>query len=508
MTTSTTQHQDQDTQPVAPLTPMAMGFTDSPPPPDTRTLVEQVQQGAVEPPAGFNLYPSHTLPMDTARRLIRDIFTITGTRTLVWWRGDWWRYQGTCWARAESELDIKGPIWYRLEGVEYSSKDDEVKPWSPTQSRVANLIEPLQILTHLPDSQHAPCWLNDAPRRAGLIPMTNGLLDLNTLVMEPHTPSYFATWALDFPYLPGAKCPVWEQFLAQVFAHDMAGAQLLQEYAGYLISGRLDQHKALLIVGPRRGGKGTISRVLHQLMGRGNTVSPSLGNLGSEFGLSPLIGKPLAVIEDARGDDDRRNNTTVERLLSVIGCDQVAINRKNKDYLTTTLPTRFVLVSNETPRFLDSSGAITSRFMSVKLRQSFEANPDTALGDKLGRELPGIFNWALQGLTRLNQQGAFTRPETMDTMHALMGDISSPVARFIDERYTVTGDEADVLTVSTVFNVFRAWNDEQGYRPMNRDSFVQRVQASCPQVIYKNSRLNGVAARRFFGIQAKPYNFS
>ncbi|WP_080793152.1 DNA primase family protein [Corynebacterium pacaense] len=457
-----------------------------------------------------SIYPSAALPLSVARRLLKDCFEHPTGRTLVYWQNTWHLWDGTKWRSAADDLDVKERVWERLEQAQVEDKEGNLLPWMPTTSKVAGLMEPLMILARVPADAVTPRWLsgNQHPHSETIIAMRNGLLNRSTMQLQPHTAEFFNLWSLGFDFNPKATCPVWERFLSQVFAHDPAGALLLQEFAGYLISGRTDMHKALLIVGPRRGGKGTISRTLRSLMGADNCVSPSLGTLGSDFGLADLIGKPLAVVEDARADDDRRNNTTVERLLNIIGEDAVSVNRKNRDYWNGTLPTRFVVISNETPRFLDSSGAITSRFMSVRLKASFEDNPDIHLGEKISRELPGVFLWALGGLERLTRQGHFTRPETMDEMHDLMSDMASPMMQFLEESYEVTGDEDDVLKVSAVFGRFKVWADEQNMRPMNRDTFVQRVQAVNPSISYKNTRVNGRMGRHFFGIKENAWHFS
>lgn len=477
--------------------------------PDAPTTAERIAAGELEAAEDYNVYPSPAQPMQVARRLVDDLFTTGGLSTLVYWRGDWWKWDQTAWRLLDDELDVKEPLWYRLEEVTYLDKEDDVKAWAPTTAKIHNLMEPLAIRSRIPGTLDAPAWLDNTghPPAATVISMQNGLLNLETKELATHSPRFFNTWALDFDYDPAATCPVWDGFLSEVFAHDPAAAHLLQEYVGYLISGRTDMHKALLIVGPRRGGKGTISRTVQQLVGVANCVSPSLSSLGSEFGLASLIGKPLAVVEDARADDDRRNNATVERLLNIIGEDAVSINRKNKDYWDGTLPTRFMLFSNETPRFLDSSGAITSRFISVRLKASFEANPDTELGAKLRRELPGIFNWALAGLERLERQGRFTIPETMAEMTDLMSDLSSPVMRFLDEKFTVTGGDEDTRTVTEVFANFKAWAEDQEMKTMNRDTFIQRVLAAQPSVSFKNTALPGQSKTRlFFGLKEKPWN--
>lgn len=476
--------------------------------PDPPTIAERIAAGELDTTEDFNTYPSAQLPMAVSRRLVSDLFTTGDHRTLAFWRGDFWTWQGPAWQQVEDDLDVKGPLWERLEKVTVKGdKEGDLKPWAPTTAKVQNLMEPLAILSRIRGSADAPLWLDgtEHPPAGRMVSMKNGLLDLDTLTITVHTPGFFNTWALDFNYDPTATCPTWEGFLAEIFAHDPNGVLLLQEMAGYYVSGRTDLHKALMIIGPPRGGKGVISRTLKQLAGLDNTVSPSLHSLGSEFGMADLIGKPLAIVEDARSDD-RRSNLAVERLLNVIGEDAVSINRKNRDYWNGTLPTRFLLVSNETPRFLDSSGAITNRFMSVRLLKSYADNPDTTLGYRINQELSGIFNWALAGLDRLDKQGSFTRPETMDEMVDLMGDLASPVKKFLDEQYEVTGDPMCHIRVSDVHTKFKVWCEDQELKPMNRDTFVQRVVAADPRVSYKNTTVPGHRKTRwFFGLGDKPW---
>ena len=144
----------------------------------------------------------------------------------------------------------------------------------------------------------------------------------------------------------------------------------LQEFFGYVISGRTDLHKILLLVGPTRAGKGVIARILKSLVGRGNYAGPTLASLGTNFGLSPLIGKPLAIVSDARLGGANVHQV-VERLLSISGEDMLTVDRKYREPWTGTLPTRFLVISNELPRFGDASGAIANPV--------YRAEPDRVL---------------------------------------------------------------------------------------------------------------------------------
>src|SRR5262249_26113157 len=150
-----------------------------------------------------------------------------------------------------------------------------------------------------------------------------------------------------------------------------------------------------------------IARVLKELLGRGNYVGPTLASLGTNFGLEPLVGKPLAIISDARLGGANVHQV-VERLLSISGEDVLTIDRKYRQHWTGTLPTRFFVISNELPRFGDASGAIASRFILLTLRESWLGRENTRLTSQLLEELPGILNWALDGLEALQKQGSFT----------------------------------------------------------------------------------------------------
>jgi putative DNA primase/helicase len=73
-----------------------------------------------------------------------------------------------------------------------------------------------------------------------------------------------------------------------------------------------------MFVGPPRGGRGTIGRVLKGLIGEENYVGTKLGSFAETFGLQSWIGKKVAVFSDARLDGLRRDklSTITEQLLN------------------------------------------------------------------------------------------------------------------------------------------------------------------------------------------------
>lgn len=420
------------------------------------------------PPAGPDaparrkpeMLPSPSDPMAVARHLL-PAWTVDGCHTVRHWRGGWMRWQRTRWAEVE-EKEIRAELYTRLENAVYVNADDEVVPWAPTKRKIADLLEATAAILHLPSAVDAPTWTGEPPTIAHgpLVACTNGLLDVATRELLDHDPRYFNLVSVPFDYNRGAPEPKrWLDFLADLWPDDAEQIDVLQEFFGYVLSGRTDLHKILLIVGPTRSGKGTIARVLTAMIGKANMAGPTLASMASNFGLSPLLGKPLAVISDARmaGRDTQH---VVERLLTISGEDTIDVDRKYRDPWTGKLPTRFLILSNELPNFGDASGTIAHRFIVLSMTVSWLGKENTRLTDELTSELPGILNWALTGLGRLAERGRFTEPATSVEAVVAMKDAASPTSAFVREKCTV-GPGLEV-EADTLYAAWKTWCEDNG----------------------------------------------
>jgi putative DNA primase/helicase len=297
------------------------------------------------------ILPSPFHPMAVARTFVAECCMREGTLTLRHWRGGWWMWRTAHWV----EVDDRGmrSILYRFtEDALYVTSSDSVAAWAPNRRKIGDLLEALSAVCFLRNDIDQPNWLEENCASDGnvIVAVANGLLDIERKRLIPHTPQFFNQTSVPFNFDPDVPDPErWLSFLDQLWPNDPAAINVLGEWFGYVISGRTDLHKILLTVGPTRGGKGVIARILTALIGRENVAGPTLNSLGGEFGLAPLIGKPLAVISDARfvGKD---SNVVVERLLSISGEDTLTVNRKFRDQWTGKLPSRLHVISNELPR--------------------------------------------------------------------------------------------------------------------------------------------------------------
>ncbi|MFI0716238.1 phage/plasmid primase, P4 family [Streptomyces inhibens] len=431
--------------------------------------------------------PPPSNPMAVARHLAPDWQGSEGQLLRRRWRGSWMRWAGSSW-RELDEQQVRASLYQRLEHVTYEAGTDkdgepEIRPWAPTKQKIGNLLDAITSITLLPSNVDAPTWIGDgaaADDHGPIVACENGLLRVRDRELLPLTPDFFNLVSVPFAYDAQATAPNWERFLHQVWPDDQQSIDALQEWFGYVLSGRTDQQKILLIVGPTRSGKGTIARVLAELVGRGNLAGPTLAGLGSNFGLSTLLGKPLAVISDARLSG-RDGGQVVERLLTISGEDTIDIDRKFRDPWTGKLPTRLMILSNELPNFGDSSGVIARRFIALNMTVSWLGKEDTDLTDKLSTEMPGILNWALDGLARLEAKGRITEPPSSREAVTTMQDTASPTSAFVRECCQ-TGPGCDV-TVDALWSVWKDWAEDNGVRSVGtKQMFGRNLQSVVPQL--------------------------
>ena len=341
-----------------------------------------------------------------------------------------------------------------------------------TANVTGNVLDCLKAKSILEYRTEPPAWIGDKPgpwAADQLLATKSELVHLPSLVsglsgyVLPATPRYFTTAALDYQFSVDAPPPAtWLTFLSQLWPKDVGSIGTLQEWFGYCLTPDTRQQKILLVVGPKRSGKGTVARVIRSLVGRENVAGPTLASLATNFGLWPLLSKSLAIISDARLGGRTDSQIVVERLLSISGEDALTADRKNQEPVTAKLPTRLMILSNELPRLADSSGALAGRMIVLRLTESFYGREDHDLTTKLQGELAGILLWSIEGWRWLRQRGRFEQPESSRELIDGMADLSSPVGAFVRDRCLVGPSYR--AAVDDLFAEWKLWCEHNGRR--------------------------------------------
>ncbi|MBS3904783.1 MAG: hypothetical protein KGZ39_05610 [Simkania sp.] len=262
--------------------------------------------------------------------------------------------------------------------------------------------------------QTMPYWRNpkDMPDPRNLIPLVNGLLNLDGFNLVEHTPNFCCDYCLDFDFDAKATCPCWLKFLDEVYEGDIGKKNLLQEWMGYCLTRDTRFQKLLMLVGVKRGGKGTILRVFEKLMGK-NAVGFDLNDLARPYGTAKLVNALVAIVGEIELNANHKR-LIIQCMNSIVGEDCVSIEKKYRDGTSAKLPVRFMLAANEPPAYADSAGAMPSRTLMLQHEKSFEAEADKELDTKLASEMTGIINWAVEGLVRLRTNQQFDETSSVE----------------------------------------------------------------------------------------------
>jgi putative DNA primase/helicase len=327
----------------------------------------------------------------------------------------------------------------------------------------------------------------------------NGLLNLRTARLSKHTRKFFNTVLLPFAFDRKAAPPArFLSFVDDIFDHDQESIDTLQEMTGYLLGPDTSLQKIFLFVGPPRSGKGTLARAFSGLLGRANVASLTLASFQSNFGLQSLIAKSLAVISDARLGTGANHQAVVERLLSISGEDSIPIDRKYLSPWNGTLPTRILILTNELPRFPDTSGALPSRLEVLRFQKSYLGKEDPSLTAKLLTELPGILNWALKGLRRLRSRGYFLQPKVSRELVEELDTLGNPVRAFVNEECELGPNKS--VTVPQLCGYYGTWASENGFPPLDVQVFGRDLHAAIPNLRVSQPRVGGERVRRYVGV--------
>lgn len=445
--------------------------------------------------------------------------------TLRYWRDEWWRWDGSAY-RTSGDKEIRAELCDAIKAefdrinvqalrcLEPGQNPPTVK--KVTAQLVGNATLALVGYTLLKGGIEQPTWIGGE----GPFPPSETLAARNALVhlpsfvegrpcLEAPTPRFFAPTALGYDFDPEAPEPVnWLTFLGsrpvepggpvqlQLWPEDRQSIDSLQEWFGLNLVADTRYQKILALIGPRRSGKGTIARVLRALIGPDNVAGPTLSGLAGPFGLQPLLGKPTAIIDDARLSGRTDKAIITERLLSISGEGALSVDRKHRETVTVKLPTRFMIISNELPRLTDSSGALAGRLILLQFTRSFYGREDHGLEGKILPELPGILLWAIEGWKRLRDRGFFVQPDSGKDLVTDMEDIASPVGAFLRDRCTLGAGLQ--IQVSDLYAAWKAWCEEKGRQNVGTEQdFGRDLRAVLPHLKTLNRRV-GEGRKRFY----------
>ena len=244
----------------------------------------------------------------------------------------------------------------------------------------------------------------------------NGTLDLRTGKLREARREDFITKQISVPFDPAATCPRFREFLDWATQGDSDRVEFIQTFIGYALTGEVREEKMCVWFGDGDNGKSTLVMALFDLMGdyAGKVRSDLLVHAqGKEGAPSPdvaaLRGKRLTIVSETEDGC----SLSEARIKDIVSNEVIAARRLHRDPFTFRPTHKIILSTNHRPHVRGTDHGIWRRLAIVRFNATIEEERKIAdFRERFLRpELPGILNWAIEGLMRWKRDGlAYPRP--------------------------------------------------------------------------------------------------
>jgi P4 family phage/plasmid primase-like protien len=301
--------------------------------------------------------------------------------------------------------------------------------------------------------------------------LPNGLLDWQEGKLYPHNPHVLSTVRIPISWDEEADCPEIDQFFREVFPGD--AVELAYEILGYMLYNDNPLHKAILLYGSGRNGKGTFIRLARMLVGHNNisAVTPQALD-SSQFSSAQLHGKLANLV----GDVDPRIFKSTEQFKQLTGGDYMQGQHKHKDPFVFQCRALMIAAFNALPRTADTTEGFFSRWVVVPFSAFFPAGvADPTLVGRLTTQqsLQGLLRGAVGGLQQVMRRGRFTLPPSVEKATERFKMEADPLRGFIEERVLFHSSGNAFTARTDIYNGYTAWAAINGFHQMSAQRFYE-----------------------------------
>ena len=286
------------------------------------------------------------------------------------------------------------------------------------------------------------------------------------------SPTSIVTKRLGVNLKPSARCPNWENFLNRIFEGDETLIRFLQRAVGYSLTGEVSEQALFILIGKGANGKSTFLKILQSLFGDYSTVIPmqtlmeNAATAHQTNDLASLAGKRFVVASE--GEQNQKLAESKIKLMT--GGDRIKCRHLYQDYFEFDPNFKLWLATNSFPSASGSDDAIWRRMRVVQFPVSIPAHQqDPDLSNKLLKELPGIFNWALSGLVDWQTDGMQT-PDQVRASTKNYREENDVIGQWIESCCFTTFKEAKT-PAKELHGSYTNWCSNSGFEPMSSSNF-------------------------------------
>lgn len=333
-----------------------------------------------------------------------------------------------------------------------------------------------------------------------LLNCRNGVLNLDTLHLEPWSASNRQMQQAGAEYHPSAEAPRWEAFLEKMHPDPEVRAYL-QRAIGYSLTGNISEQKLFMHLGEGANGKSVFLEVMTGLFGTYGQSIPRTTLLVKKYDGIPndiarMVGKRFLQTSET-GKGQVLDEETVKGLT---GGEEQSARFMRQEFFDFKPTGKIHYVTNHFPRVSDAK-SLWRRLVIIKwltIIEDDDPTRDHSLAAKiLANELDGVLAWAVRGMVEWRLVG-LSEPQTVRQWTREYKDEADDFGDFLAECTLVNSQSAFVPT-QRLHEAYVAWMD-RGKRglPMSVKSFSTAMKERGFTPVHRNRH------RGFSGLDVIP----
>lgn len=317
-----------------------------------------------------------------------------------------------------------------------------------------------------------PITPEDLDQKRELLNVSNGTLELGPQPrLREHRREDLLTRIIDIPYDPSATCPLWDQFMEDIFLGDVETMRFVWKACGYSLTGLLDEQCFFFLHGGGKNGKTTFIEVLRHVMGD-YSRSTAMETFMVKFG-GPGNTEDLARLKEARfvaTSETEQNKRFSESLMKrLTGGDPITARFLYQNSFEFVPEFKIWMYGNHRPETRGTDDGFWRRVRLIPFDYTVPAEKlDDKLQSKLLTEAPGILNWMVRGC------GAWYR-ERLGTAASITKAVESYresndiLGRFLDDA-TIRVEEGEIQC-RKLYEVYCKWCRDSNEHEMKMTKF-------------------------------------
>ena len=331
--------------------------------------------------------------------------------------------------------------------------------------------------------------MDDSDRNITLL----GNCTLNTLTgeVQDYDPDHIAFSKLEVDYKEGATCTEWMEFLHYTLPEDEINS--LQELFGYTLVAGYPYHAAWFLLGSGQNGKGVAMEILRAMLGKRNCSAVPLQEVSERFYSHDLHNKYANI----SGDTSPRALFDASMYKMLTGGDEIRVEKKGKDAFDFINHAKIISSMNELMKSDDQSDGFFRRFVLIRFAKNITADrireKDGFEHEIVANEMPGVLNWAIEGLKRVRTQGGFSWQigKSKDDLRKIWNAEADRPEAFINECC----ERGGFIEPGTFHHAYTKWHElKYGVPPKEEQGDITKAHgrygfSKGPRKTYDNSYL-------------------